>query len=79
LSTNLFERLLSRLFPPAKLSELGKIDTTTSDYLYRKSRTGIERNPGVFSMYVKVGSVVEHPAKPVPRHGTRESRAAIQS
>lgn len=72
-----WERLLSWLFPPAPLHKIGQVDESSMGYAYRLSRTeGYERNIAEINMAVKIGRVIEGQAKPMPKPGTREARAA---
>jgi len=85
---SVWERMLSWLFPPHELHEIGPVDGSSLGYAYRLSRTeGYERNIAEVNLAVKIEPVgrtpdgepiyaVEGQAEPVYQPGTRESRMA---
>ena len=77
-TTGIFERLLSYLFPPRTLSELGAVGYETFQYHYRQNRNLSHDAPipGKYSYGARLGKVVEGEPKPVYQRGTRASRWA---
>jgi hypothetical protein len=77
-SQSLMERVLSYLFPPRGVQDLGLVGSESFEYHYRLSR--IERDmtplPGKYFYAARLGKVRVGQPAPVYERGTRESRMA---
>ena len=74
----ILENLAELLFPPTSLAGLGPVDASSGGYYDRQDR-GQNHNayiPGKYGYAARIGAVVEGPAAPVYKRGTRESRLA---